>query len=1036
MPGGNIIIMKAAISFTQGNVVSVLLVLVVAIVILGFGTGTIAGLNEIKEMICKYDPTLAFCGQYTTTTQEFERAKTSVTALSCGINSIAAGDQYISCTDDFRGSYVSENTNEGLLGFFTGFAAAIVEDGYEIRQEEINCRLCGSEERCDDRCFKELCDDGDIYGCEVTLAELKRTGLTANKCLCRVKIPDRSGLYFSNSGYSWDCVVTTNDESSGNATLGRVFGSTEDEGMAECGEIIKDSGIEYKEYYLTEKKDELEATVNNFRLPQKLESESGSSIKVIAEESIAQMGDPKYVVYYEIFPEGEDFWNGASDWYTDAGQAIFIGLCLSHVLKPLGVMLNSAKKVVIRPISTVKSISGKTNSAIDWLGNKMGSAFRLDKGIVADSRTRKGLAKLLARANYNHEVVNVYVSKYGEGYAVKHYLDDVVKAGVPEKSATYNQLQTVFNNMNSPTPILAEDTQLLAKYLPKETSESVFRRLLLSVDAREASFKFAAMNALDIASYYVLRFNSEFGKFMEPYSTSLVLQNSMNEEDLRTSGEKDAALYIREMNIHKPNNVLFPEVQNVVDLKKPVVLSREEWLTKDRIKPLVLASPCRANLRIFNTKEPVRCSFYSYEKETGITTCRSPDEEGFIAKTFDESPGCGTLQYNMRDDAKEAYKVEGKTLPEIEYDFLANQMENTVVFRGRTTITTDSVCCRQIYESYAWLQRDTCSTENWEIVNPASPEYSSCDPEEKPDSRVETLEIYDPINKISLYYVIGEQRVKYYRVKGSSGILDVPPERFATKDKKLVVNSNNGICYDVAISSPYSPTLEYSLDNEDVLTCLVSGFETPDISSGMEWSTAMDWSYTIYGNKDDSGEVDMRALEIVYEDGFGSLTFGYTGIVLSDEDLDGKIDTLGHNLWDMDSGLLEIFGTTIHGEFKKISESSFISNDNGDIVAYMFSGVSADEGGTLSSTTCSIDAIAVEPNLVDVEGEYNYCYQKDYGTTVGAVTTAASFALSAITKAVKTSKLGGWVSWSLAMAVDCGLAVAHYKWNYKWPGNK
>ncbi len=1035
-----IIIMRGDLSFTQGNVVSMILVIVVFMVLLGFGTGTIGGLNDLKKSVCNFDASLPFCGELNTTTQEFQNAKLSVSALSCAINSVSANDPLIGCADGFSGNGGKDVPAAGLLGQLTGFASTVIEDGYEIHQDEVSCLGCGKDERCDDKCFDKLCDGGDIYGCEVQLAELEKVS-GVNQCMCRVKIPTQPLLYFDDAGYSWDCVVTTTSDSAGNADLGRVFGSNEEDGKEQCEKLIKDSGIENNGYYLSGKKDELDVTVNNFRLPQKLEGSSRSEVMDVAEESIAQMGDPKYVVYYEIFPEGEDYWNSFSDWYTDAGQALFIALCVSHVLKPIGVLGSAAKNAVLKPISSLKSATGKTKSAISWLGSKLGGSLSLEKGMVTNWWTRRGLASSLAKANFNSEVVGVYTSRFGRE-AVKNYLDDVVKAGVERNSATYTELQTVFNNMNSQTPLLAKDTQLLAKYLPKEASESVFKSLIKNVDAREAAFKFAAMNGIDIASYYVLRTDSEFGKFIEPHPQSLVLQNTMNEEDLRTSGEEDASLFLREMDIPKADNVLFPNVQNVVDLKKPVLLSREEWLTNDRIKPLVLTSPCRANLKVFNTKEPVRCTVYSYDKDDQMTTCVSPDKEGFIANKA-PSQKCGTLQYNMGDEFMDFYDVDGKSLMDIEYDFLQNQMEKTTVFRGDTTISTDPVCCKLTrkvivtsVDEYSWMQRNSCSLDYWEnagsteyktaeILDEGDPDYSSCSQEKKPKSTIDATEIYDPINRITLYYDKERQSMEYYSEEGSSEIKDVP---FIS----LGVIENGNCEYGPPQANDYRP--DYGFNESDSLTCIASRVKYKDPSSIL--SESFTWmNYRVYGKKDeqDPNKMDLSVLEIDYMDGKGGSDYDYTGIVLRDENLNGKIDTLEHNLWSMHTG-----GSSIGAYIgvQKKGESSFVTDDAGKVVAYTFSGISKDENGEYASATCTIDAVAVEPNLVDVEGEYNYCYQKEYGTTLGIATTMGSFAVSAITKAIKTTKLGGWASWALALAADCGMAYAHYKWNYKWPGTK
>ena len=61
-----------------------------------------------------------------------------------------------------------------------------------------------------------------------------------------------------------------------------------------------------------------------------------------------------------------------------------------------------------------------------------------------------------------------------KGMGVTQYLDDVSRyGGVSKDSAKYAELKTVYNNLESSVPTIGKDSELLAKYLPQESAESI-----------------------------------------------------------------------------------------------------------------------------------------------------------------------------------------------------------------------------------------------------------------------------------------------------------------------------------------------------------------------------------------------------------------------------------------------------------------------------------------------------------------------------------------------------------------------------------
>jgi len=136
------------------------------------------------------------------------------------------------------------------------------------------------------------------------------------------------------------------------------------------------------------------------------------------------------------------------------------------------------------------------------------------------------------------------------------------------------------------------------------------------------------------------RFKTELGKFLLTYPNSLVLVNPINNFSMEPI-PLDIEPYRRQQYIVNPTR------QNLVDLKRPVLLHKESSVGSGHLIPLTLAGPCHADLEV--TPEDVTCGFYFYDSE-GYVTCETPilrtlwSEKVFGRKN---RPMCGSLPTGM-----------------------------------------------------------------------------------------------------------------------------------------------------------------------------------------------------------------------------------------------------------------------------------------------------------------------------------------------------------------------------------------------------
>jgi hypothetical protein len=260
---------KAQMSFTSGNALKLLLILIIGVSFVTFVTYGSGNINNFMREVCEKYPDLPFCaGISGVATTDYQTASNSAQALACAINSVAKGGED-DCIKNFRPSspFSGPVASAGMLtGPMTGlFTGAQVSSDYEIIRKEISCWGCEQED-CNRKCEEELCRG--MSNCELIKKELDTSG--TNSCICEARIP---------GGTLIDCEPA---------------------------------------------KDKLSCTVYNFQLPQDVEG---------AEEWINGFGDPRFLVFWQSFPPGEHFsWSSMSAWFSGVRTILFASMCIGGVL--------------------------------------------------------------------------------------------------------------------------------------------------------------------------------------------------------------------------------------------------------------------------------------------------------------------------------------------------------------------------------------------------------------------------------------------------------------------------------------------------------------------------------------------------------------------------------------------------------------------------------------------------------------------------------------------------------------------------------
>ncbi len=113
----------------------------------------------------------------------------------------------------------------------------------------------------------------------------------------------------------------------------------------------------------------LTCEVKNYALPQKFEG-----IFSKPEEWIAGFGDPKFLTYFQSFPQGEDAaWSSMSEWYQGVGTIAFASMCLSRVLSPIIKTLKILKPTRLADVlaKAPSALKSSVQSTMDWMSDMM-----------------------------------------------------------------------------------------------------------------------------------------------------------------------------------------------------------------------------------------------------------------------------------------------------------------------------------------------------------------------------------------------------------------------------------------------------------------------------------------------------------------------------------------------------------------------------------------------------------------------------------------------------------------------------------------
>ena len=508
-------------------------------------------------------------------------------------------------------------------------------------------------------------------------------------------------------------------------------------GTSPCG-----SGFGASRYYyedscrskLAKMRVEMESCkVTNFQLPQTFTD---------FDVWIATAGDPQFLVYFQSFPDGEDDqWRSHSEWFKTVGKVMFAAFCVGHFLKPLKYLWSGGKTVISAartPVSTMNRIRRAMG--------EVGGLSEMPTYIV--NAGRRGLAKLTGKTMSNRVIFDDYMARNGDDVAraARNFLEDNGITGAGEGLTIAADFQRMSRGEIAETYLASkmkkESVGDMIKSIFNIRGETVAENILSAANNAIVNPRFVAYTGIDtLASYYLARMDSEFGKFTDIYENSLVVQKSMSLTGLRN------AIGLGSRIISRPASISDPRKERLVDVMMPVTLKKPEFFNDP--EPFYIVSPCRSDLVV--KKENVTCGVYSYDSNTGSVMCDSPETQGFFS-TAAGIPQCGSFLY---------FQLASETPLFISNEVELIQNMNVEVFPStvQTIDNSDLVCCRSSSgpEYNDWLSLEMCSL----IENGINTSDSECT-QPKPSS-VRRKSFKDPINGIDFYYSASTGVVDYYK---------------------------------------------------------------------------------------------------------------------------------------------------------------------------------------------------------------------------------------------------------------------------------
>jgi len=736
--------------------------------------------------------------------------------------------------------------------------------------------------------------------------------------------------------------------------------------------------------------------VNNFNLPQK---PAEYDIPIVGKNDLSWIGaagDPKYVVYSEIFSPGNDAaWNRQSAWYEGFGRLMFIGMCAGRFIGGGYSAYSATKNTVFHPIDAANKLKtlGTTaeNAAaaekfallerVEKLETRVKTSETTLKGsltkttdFLASTGARTGTAKEFGKFALARQTVKQFQNDPAK--FVRFLENRGIKLGAAENKAINEAFDAVRTGKNPEVDISkflpnSDETTGIISGLTKTTTEGYYATPGLLKPAEVAiksvaNPKFVAFTATaTVASYWLARLDSEIGKFTDEYPSSLVLQNSMS-KDLRKNFEM---LGLEE------NGPVFGK------LGVPIILKKTDWLSQN--KPFYLASPCKADLTI--KREPEDCSIYSYDMEKKMTTCQTEKN----AILFEgKKIQCGKFfwgDYKFEDVLVKTDDGKKPTPLLTTGDMLKTREESVVQRMGNQILFRD---------------KPTPLDKDKKIVS---------DQEGR-------MEIFDPINRFYYYYNPATKRIDRITKNGGQTFENIPDRLTRGTDiyshdckqylKQGDPKNNEGNQFDV------QSIIDNGLD-KTTFRCEVMGarYRTEEIGQLTNFD---EMDAIFYGKTDDKNDLKKFYLQALKYQTGAKTTSQTTLVLMRDDNLDGKLDGIeNHN---------QITGTG--NTPARYFTNYFDKNLDG----------TADTLMTNKCTTTAIKVEADQDNYQKLGDGHNFCYDKDYDSAVGVVTMTGSVIGSTLPYVFK---IGGFKGWALGTALDCTLAYLHVKYGKsEWPGTK
>jgi hypothetical protein len=565
----------------------------------------------------------------------YQIAKTSVNALICAINSVTIGSKWSGpeCSAFYAGSSTTSpysipwSTTSNVISkdysdFMTGLATAAAQ-GSGPNMTSVDCKTVVTK--------KETVD--------ATAHRFAHTNIKYTPD----NIPNKD-RYFECISYGID--------SKGKWTTGSTVAGEYGLECYTCGDDTRIGNTRTCEHIISS---DYVCEVDDFHLPQNTD---------YADEWLAAYGDPKYLVYWQAFPPGENSdWNKEeTSWYSQIGTSIFGLSCIAGGVAGGIITAVKGAKAVVKPTWILDGLSRfRSSRAVSKMVATGIDTGRVADGVVDSLRTldQQGIIKL--------NVIGPKILEYLKGGKTA-FSKAAKKAVFPE----------------------------LEKYLASkgiaETSHNAFKSWAVKTGIGTAAVStltgVAANIQADRSAYTQARLESEFGKFFPAdVPNSIQLQNSMIER----------IPYELEDNVIPRDSVITdPTSQNIVDLKRPVILDKTGVIKLgDVITEFYLVSPCFADLEV--SKQEVKCGLFAYDKTSGEIKCVSPDDSsgvwgGIQSRLLGWKP-CGALL---------SADYPSKKYIDNEYDFIT-KMGSTDVFKAdvqievedstgnRQTITRDMV---------------------------------------------------------------------------------------------------------------------------------------------------------------------------------------------------------------------------------------------------------------------------------------------------------------------------------------------------------